>query len=63
MEIPFAAHKKDCRGMKILLPAITTDRFMSRLSRANCDIFNPQLTIRDSWLPISMYWNKFKSTY
>ena len=48
---------------QILLPAITADRYMTRLSRANCDIFNPQLTVRDSWLPISLYWNKLRSTY
>ena len=47
----------------ILLPAITADRYMTRLSRAKCDIFNPQLTVRDSWLPISLYWNKLRSTY
>ena len=47
----------------ILLPAITIDRFMTRLSRAKCNIFDPSLTSRDSLLSVSLYWNKIRSTY
>jgi len=47
----------------VFLPAVTADRFMNRLNKAQCDLFNPQLNIRDNLLPASLYWNKFKSSY
>ena len=48
---------------QVLLPAVCADRYMARLHRAQCDIFNAQLQSRDAWLPAILYWNKIKSTY
>lgn len=47
----------------ILLPAVTADRFMTRLHRAKCDLFHTQLNERDHALPVSLFWNKLKSSY
>ena len=47
----------------VLLPAVTADRFLTRLNRAKCDVFNGQLNQRDSWLPALLYWNKLRSTF
>lgn len=47
----------------ILLPAVTADRFLTRLSRAKCDIFHPQLHVRDSWLSVTLFWNKLRKSY
>ena len=48
---------------QILLPAVIADRYMTRLNRAQCDLYNGQLQARDAWLPAILYWNKLKSSY
>ena len=48
---------------QVLLPAVVADRYMTRLNRAQCDIYNTQLQSRDAWLPLLLYWNKLKSSY
>ena len=53
-----------CKDEKrVLLPAVIADRYMTRLNRAHCDIFNSQLQSRDAWLPAILYWNKLRATY
>ncbi len=47
----------------VLLPSVVADRFMTRLSRAQCDIYHPQLNVRDDWLPAVLFWNKLKRTF
>ena len=47
----------------VLLPAVTADRWFSRLHRTRCDLFHSQLNERDHTLPISLYWNKLKRSY
>jgi len=47
----------------VLLPAVTADRWFSRLHRVKCDLFHSQLNERDHLLPLSLYWNRLKSSY
>ena len=48
---------------RLLLPAVTADRFMTRLNRAQCDVFNSHLLARDSWLPVLLYWHYLRGSY
>jgi hypothetical protein len=33
----------------LMLPAVAVDRFLTRLNKADCNVFHPDLTKRDSW--------------
>jgi phytoene/squalene synthetase len=59
----FRAKYLDKDEKLVFLPAVVADRYMARLVRAQCDVFNTQLLARDSWLPAVLYWNKFRCTY
>ena len=48
---------------KVMLPAVAANRFMTRLSRAECDVYNTQLQARDSILPAVLYWNYIRGSY
>lgn len=45
----------------IFLPVIASQRYLERLRRVNFNLTNKTLGKRDSLLPLSLYWNKFKS--
>ena len=47
----------------LLLPAVAADQYLSKLSRVKCNVWDKSLHTRNSWLPLSLYWNKFRATY
>ena len=47
----------------LLLPAVAVDRYLTRLHKADCNVFHPDLIKRDSWLPVTLLFNKFKKTF
>lgn len=47
----------------VLLPAISVDRFLTRLQIANFQLTNPRLAKRDSLLPLALFWNKMLRKY
>ena len=47
----------------LLLPAVGADQYLSSLSKVSCNPWHPALNKRNSWLPISLYWHKFKQSY
>eukprot|EP00092_Neocalanus_flemingeri_P007218 GFUD01007797.1.p2 GENE.GFUD01007797.1~~GFUD01007797.1.p2 ORF type:complete len:311 (+),score=90.06 GFUD01007797.1:1561-2493(+) len=47
----------------VLLPAVAVDAYLDRLSKAQCNLWDKSLHSRNSWLPMSLYWHKFKQTY
>jgi NADH dehydrogenase [ubiquinone] 1 alpha subcomplex assembly factor 6 len=47
----------------VMLPAVAVDAFLSRLHRAKCDVFDSSLQSRDSMLPLTLYWRKWRRTY
>jgi NADH dehydrogenase [ubiquinone] 1 alpha subcomplex assembly factor 6 len=42
------------------MPVIPTKRFLERLRRLNFSLQDKQIGIRDSLLPLALYWHKFK---
>lgn len=42
------------------LPAVTVKRYLERLRRANFYLVEKNLAVRDSLLPLALYWNRFK---
>lgn len=44
----------------LFLPAVTTQRFLERLRRVNFSLTDKTLGVRDSLLPLTLYWNKFR---
>lgn len=56
--------EKLTRATKIvLLPAISVDRFLTRLQVANFRLINSRLAKRDSLLPLALFWNKMLRKY
>lgn len=56
--------EKLSKGTKlVLLPAISVDRFLTRLQLANFKLTNPRLVKRDSLLPLALFWNKMLRKY
>jgi len=47
----------------LLLPAVLVDSYLDNLSKAKCNVWDSSLHSRNSWLPMSLYWHKFKRTY
>ena len=47
----------------LMLSAVSVDRFLTRLHKADCNVFDPHLIKRDSWLPVSLMVHKFKRTF
>lgn len=47
----------------LLLPAVAVDAYLDKLSKAKCNVWDKTLHSRNSLLPMSLYWNKFKKTY
>ena len=65
-------HLENCRFRKkylssqeklLLLPAVSADHYLTKLSKVKCNVWDKSLHVRNSWLPMSLYWNKFKRTY
>uniref|UniRef100_T1IUF8 NADH dehydrogenase (ubiquinone) complex I, assembly factor 6 n=1 Tax=Strigamia maritima TaxID=126957 RepID=T1IUF8_STRMM len=44
----------------IFLPAIACHSYLRQLETYQFDIFHPHLQRRNSWLPFSLFWNKFR---
>lgn len=52
------------RDEKLLfLPAVSVDRYLSRLHRVECDVFHPDLHRKDSLLPLIMYFKKLSRQF
>lgn len=47
----------------LLLPAVGIDAYLAALHKADCNVFDSKLTVKNSWLPIQLYWHKFKGSY
>ena len=47
----------------LLLPAVSVDAYLDKLSKVKCNVWDKTLHSRNSTLPMSLYWNKFKKTY
>ena len=47
----------------LMLPTLCVDDFLARISKVQCDIFNPKLGIKNSLLPAILYFNKARSKF
>ncbi|TRY79334.1 hypothetical protein TCAL_06601 [Tigriopus californicus] len=47
----------------LLLPAVATDAYLAALHKAECNVFHDKLKVKNSWLPIQLYWHRFKGSY
>ena len=47
----------------LLLPAVGTDHYLTSLSKVQCNPWHKSLHQRNSWLPLSLYWHKFRQSY
>lgn len=47
----------------MMLPSVIVDSYLSRLEKAKCNVFDPALQKRDSWLPINLFVHKLKRSY
>ena len=65
-------HLDNCRFRKkylsreqrlALLPAVAADGFLHLLHKAECNVFHPSLQSKNSWLPLSLYYHKWKRSY
>ena len=45
----------------VFLASVTSKRYLERLRRANFSLTDKSLGLRDSLLPLALYWNKFKN--
>lgn len=50
-------------GRRIFLPAISVDRFLTRLQIANFQLYSGQLSKRDGLLAIAYFWNSLRIRY
>ncbi|XP_004529557.1 NADH dehydrogenase (ubiquinone) complex I, assembly factor 6 homolog [Ceratitis capitata] len=48
---------------KVFLPSIAVERYLERLRKSNFRLTDQRCLQRDSMLPISLYWNNFRSRY
>ncbi|XP_046385212.1 NADH dehydrogenase (ubiquinone) complex I, assembly factor 6 isoform X2 [Ischnura elegans] len=46
----------------IFLPIVPVSGFLKRLQKANFNLFDPTLRLRDNYLPLKLYWAKVWST-
>lgn len=44
----------------VFLPSVTNRRFLERLRRVNFNLTDKSIGVRDSLLPLTLYWNKFR---
>lgn len=44
----------------LFLPSVTSQRYLERLRRANFNLIDKSLGVRDNLLPLALYWNKFR---
>ena len=47
----------------VMLTAVSVDSYLTKLSKAKCNIFDKTLQTKDSWLPFKLYVHKWKKTY
>ena len=47
----------------LLLPAVSADQYLTKLSKTQCNVWDKSLHVRNSTLPMSLYWHKFRRTY
>ena len=47
----------------LLLPAVSADQYLTKLSKTQCNVWDKSLHVRNSMLPMSLYWHKFRRTY
>ncbi|KAG8224608.1 hypothetical protein J437_LFUL009175 [Ladona fulva] len=47
----------------ICLPIVPVMGFLTRLQKANFNVFDPSLSLRDNFLPVKLFWAKFRSSY
>lgn len=57
-----AKHLKGDEAL-VMLPCVAADQYLTRLSKAGCNVWDKTLHSRNSWLPASLYWHKFKRSY
>lgn len=50
-------------GRRIFLPAISVDRFLTRLQSANFQLYSKQLSKRDGLLAFAYFWNSLRKRY
>lgn len=55
--------KVPAKAKPIFLPAVAIGRFLERLRRANFQLNDPSVMKRDSFLPLVIYWKRFRKTY
>jgi len=48
---------------KVLLPAVLADCYLESLSKAECNVFDPKLTVRNSMLPFYLWLTNFRGKY
>lgn len=47
----------------LLLPAVSADQYLDKLSKCDCNVFDAKLNRRNSMLPLLLYWNKCRNKY
>ena len=47
----------------LLLPAVSVDQYLTKLSKVKCNVWDKSLHTRNSWLPMALYWSKLRKTY
>lgn len=50
-------------GRRILLPAISVDRFLTRLQQTNFQLYSDKLSKRDGMLAFAYFWNSLRKRY
>ncbi|CAM1330095.1 NDUFAF6 (predicted) [Pycnogonum litorale] len=43
------------------LPAVATSSYLTRLQKANFNVFCPKLQLRNTYLPLSLFWHKLRN--
>ncbi len=65
-------HLDNCRfrrkyltaGQRLLmLPAVAADGYLGQLHRGRCDVFDQSVQRKNSWLPMTLYYSKWKNSY
>ena len=46
----------------LLLPVLPCERYLDKLEKSNFDVFNPDLVVRDMWLPFKLLAQKMKGS-
>lgn len=65
-------HLENCRFRKkylsadekrLMLTAVPIDNYLSKLSKAKCNVFDKSLLTKDAWLPFKLYVHKWKKSF